>query len=69
MPDPLDLNPFGKLIVKGEVTAVLINYFYSVIKIERIGQILVHNNLILQVEDVEHEDTKSWFEISKEVGG
>ena len=69
MPDPLDSDPFGKLIVKGEVSAVLINYFYSVFKVEHVGQILVYNNLILQVEDVEREDMKSWFEISKEVEG
>ena len=29
MPDPLDSDPFEKLIVKGEVSGVSINYFYS----------------------------------------
>ena len=48
MPDPLNSDPFGKLIVKEEVSAVLINYFYSVLKVEHVGQILVYNNLILQ---------------------
>ena len=69
MPDPLDSDPFGKLIVKAEVSAVVTNYFYSVFKVEHVRQILVYNNLLLQVEDMEREDTKSWFEISKEVGG
>ena len=36
MPDLLDSDPFGKLIVKGEVSAVLINYFYSVFKVEHV---------------------------------
>ena len=31
MPDPLDSDPFGKLIVKGEVSAVSINQFLQCI--------------------------------------
>ena len=41
MLDHLDLDPFGKLIVKGEVSAVFINYFYSVFNVEHVRQILV----------------------------
>ena len=71
MLDPLDLDPFGKVIVKGEVSAVLTNYFIQSISCQswRTHISTVYNNLILQVEDVKREDTKSWFEISKLVGG
>ena len=41
MLDPLDSDPFGKLIVKGEVSGVYINYFYSLFYVKHVGQILV----------------------------
>ena len=39
MPDPLDSDPFGKLVVNGEVSGVSINYFYSLLYVEHVGQI------------------------------
>ena len=47
----------------------LLIIFYSVFNVKHVRHILVYNNLIFQVEDLEREDTKSWFEIIKEVGG
>ena len=41
MPDPLNLDPFGKLIVKGEVSGVPLNYFYSLFYVEHVRQISV----------------------------
>ena len=41
MLDPLDSDPFGKLIVKGEVSGVSINYFYSLFYVEHVGHISV----------------------------
>ena len=41
MLEPLDSDPFGKLIVKGEVSGVYINYFYSLFYVEHVRQILV----------------------------
>ena len=39
MPDSLDLDPFGKLVLKGEVSGVCINYFYSLFYVEHVGWI------------------------------
>ena len=41
MPDPLDSDPFGQLVVKGEVSGECINYFYSLLYVKHVRQISI----------------------------
>ena len=41
MPDPLDSDPFGQLVVKGEVSGECINYFFSLLYVEHVRQISI----------------------------
>ena len=41
MPDPLDLDLFEQLVVKGEVSGAYINYFYSLFYVKHVRQISI----------------------------
>ena len=41
MLDPLDSDPFGQLVVKGEVSGECINYFFSLLYVKHVGQISI----------------------------
>ena len=41
MPDPLNSDPFGQLVVKGEVSGGYINYFYSLFYVGHVGQVSI----------------------------